>query len=146
MIKRLLSIFLILTLTSLFLCVPASASIVDGIENIPGDGQYMADAYIENYEFDCEELGALDGVEAIGLVIGNMLFSLCRIGTTLFLYIFRLALQLNIAEFMLFPSCAAHTDVCKDDTKNHVPEKHQQTRQLVRERGLHNAVHGLQHL
>lgn len=60
----------------------------------------MADAYIGNYAFDCEELGVLDSVESIGLVICNVIFSFCRIVTAFFLNIFRSALQLNISELM----------------------------------------------
>ena len=99
-IKRISVTLLTLVLLLTALCSTASANDVNGLENISGDGQYMSSNYVDNYAFDCEELGFMDSIEKIWLTLDNVIFSLCRYIALLGLRLFRFSLQLNIAELM----------------------------------------------
>lgn len=87
-------------LTMALLCTGASAAIITGLEDMPGDGKYMGSAYVENYAFDSEKLGIMDGMDKIGLAVVNVIFSLCRYAVFYGLRLFRLALTLNVADLM----------------------------------------------
>ena len=96
-LKRLVILALALTLAMALLCTGVNAAVVTGLKDIPGDGQYMSDTYVENYAIDSEKLGLLDSFEKIGLGVVNVLFSLCRYIVFLGLRVFRFALTLNVA-------------------------------------------------